>query len=54
MRCPKNTESGAGKQEKVKTQQLLREQKLVRDSEMMGGGRKEKPDVPRDFKSTAL
>lgn len=54
LRCPKNTERGAGKQEKVRTQQLLREQKLVRDSEMMAGGRKEKTDVPRNSESTAL
>lgn len=54
LRCPKNTERGAGKQEKVRTQQLLREQKLVRDSEVMGGGRKEKTDVPRNFESIAL
>lgn len=54
LRCPKSTERGAGKQERVRTQELLREQKLVRDSEMVGGGRKEKTDVLRNFESTAL
>lgn len=40
----------------MRTQQLLREQKLVRDGEMMGGGRKEKTDVTvtRNFESTVL
>lgn len=34
---------------KKKWEQLLREQKLFRDGDMMGGGRKEKTDVPRYF-----
>lgn len=52
--CPKNTDSGAGEQEEMRTQQLRRQQKLIRDGDVMGGGRKEETDVPICFKSIAL